>query len=55
MKLRTLCHDILRVVEPIGKTEMDVRAKSNTRFELIKLKKSFTEELNRAIRDLDIR
>ncbi len=55
MKLRTLCHDILRIVEPIGKTDLDIRQKSSMRYELIKTKKQFTEELNQAIRDLDIR
>lgn len=54
-KIRTLCHDFLRIVEPVGKSKLSEYDKSNIRYELIKSKKSFTEALNNAIQELNIR
>jgi len=54
-KVRTLCHDILRVAEPIGKGELSEYDKSNIRFALIKAKRDHTESLNGLIKELDVR
>jgi len=55
-KVRTLCEDIIRYVDPMKEgDDLDVREKSEIRYALIKAKKDLTAELNTTIIGLNVR
>ncbi len=48
-------HELIRIIEPMLKSNPDATDKSNARHELIKLRKGFPELLSQAIKELSAR